>query len=285
MSIAKPDICVRTFHTVRSLFKALRSTRCENLFTALANRERGRELARYISHHHASSEWRTWSFFERTLYVQFAPLFEGYAINTIAYVGAHNGEKALALDKVFPGRVFYLFEPAPDTFKTLVERTADLGNLHCSNYAAGDRSQALEMFMDDFSQANSLLAYEPLALEEFPYLGKQKKTTVKVETLDALLRQQGVTRVDLVIIDTQGYEDKVLAGAGAILATCSVVVCEMNLKPLYAGSATFDSVYQKLNASGLTIAHILETIRGESQQILQLDCAFVRSHAGAAVKP
>lgn len=213
----------------------------------------------------------------RKIWIQFYPIFNKYEIKGIVYAGAHTGDIALALNEVFPGREFFLFEPAPQTFNILVEKTKLFKNMHCLNIAAGAKEDERTMLVDDFSPASSLLPYEPIALQEYPFLGKQHNANVHVMQLDRVMKENNINGVDLLIMDVQGYENEVLLGAKGTLKSCKVVISELSLQALYSGSSTFDSVYQTLVQQGFQLQYLLNPMQGKSHQILQIDGIFVRN--------
>lgn len=231
---------------------------------------------RYMAEHYPDNGWKSLSSRARKVWIRFHPIFDNFEIHTIAYVGANNGTVALALDQVFPGLEFYLVEPAPHVFQELVENVSSCPNMRCFNVAAGAERGWSDMFVDDFSPASSLLPYEPLALEEYPFLGKQTTVRVKVEPLDDIVMKGGATNIDLVIMDVQGYEDRVLQGAKQTLRDCKAVISELSLQALYVGSSTFDSVYQTLAQEGFQLQYLVNPMEGTSHQILQIDGVFVR---------
>jgi FkbM family methyltransferase len=231
---------------------------------------------KYIAKHYLGDGWRSWSSDAKKVWIQFSPIFDKFEIHTIAYVGANEGTTALALDEAFAGLEFYLLEPVPQVFETLVRNTTNHRNMRCLNVAAGAEEAWCDMFVDGYSPASSLLRYEPTALQEFPFLGKQVIAKVHVKPLDNILRDCEAGDVDLLLMDVQGYEDKVLQGANRTIKSCKVVISELSLQPLYVGSSTFGSVYQALVGEGFQLQYLVNPLTGVSHQILQIDGVFVR---------
>ncbi len=188
---------------------------------------------------------------------------------------------ALSIDEAFPNKRFYLIEPVPGTYQKLVGLVSQRSNMKCFNLAAGAREEILDMFVDEFSAASSLLPYEDKAIQEFPFLGKGHAYKAQVKPLDDILRSGGAGEVDMLIMDVQGYEDRVLRGAESMLRSCQLVMSELSLQDLYRNSSTFDSVYQALVREGFCLRHLLNPIKGVNETILQIDGIFVRpSEAG-----
>lgn len=236
----------------------------------------GVAIDRYVVQHYPGNGWKSLSPGARKAWAQFSPVFDTYKVHTIVYAGAHTGAIALALDEAFPGREFCLIEPVPSVFQKLVENVSNHPGMQCVNVAAGAEEGWCDMFVDGFSPASSLLPYEPAALEEFPFLGEQITVRVQVKPLDDILQESGFGDVDLVVMDVQGYEDRVLEGARRTVDSCKVLISELSLQALYVGSSTFDSVYQALVREGFRFRYLVNPMEGTSHQILQMDGVFVR---------
>jgi FkbM family methyltransferase len=234
------------------------------------------DIDEYLAKHYPNGDaWRLLSPARRKIWIQFYPIFNQHEIKVIAYAGAHTGDIAVALNEVFPGREFYLFEPVPQTFEILLENTKQHKNMHCFNIAAGSKEEQQDIFVDEFSQASSLLSYEPIATREYPFLGRQHSVKVNIKPIDMMMKKHKAT-VDLILMDVQGYENEVLMGAEETIKSCNVIISELSLQALYRGSSTFDSIYQALAKKGFHLHYLINPMQGESHQILQMDGIFVR---------
>jgi len=221
--------------------------------------------------------WKKLSNDAKQILINLSPIFTKIEIQNIAYVGAHKGEIALAMDKAFPRRNFYLIEPVPGTFQELTANVSSRTNMKCFNLAAGADNEELEIFVDDFSPASSFLPYKEMAIQEFPFLGHGRTLKVRVKTLDHILDESGAGKIDLLIMDVQGYEDKVLQGAVKTIKNCKIIVSELTLQEIYLGGSTFDSVYQTLVREGFHLRQFMNPITGANRRILQIDGIFVRA--------
>lgn len=230
----------------------------------------------FLAEHYPGEGWKTLSSNAKQIWMDLHTIFEKNEIDDITHVGAHDGKMALGMDEAFPNRRFLLIEPAPTTFQHLIDNVSSRPHMRCVNMAAGATNDSLEMFLDNFSAASSILPYTENAIREFPFLGHGEKTRVSVRTLDDILQQYGIERADLLVIDVQGYEDEVLAGARKTLDICRAIMIELSLQNLYIGSSTFDSVYQVLVGKGFRLRHLLNAMRGSGQSILQIDGVFIR---------
>lgn len=268
-----------------SIFRrGLKSLRDGSLVIKILNRfsrikyvpEYDQDIDKYFADHYLGDNCKTVSPIAKKIWIDFLLFFTNKKINAIAYVGANDGTMALALNEVFPGCTFYLFEPVPDIYEKLVQNVEAHSNMCCINSAVGDKEELLDMYIDSFSPASSILPYESIALQEYPFLGEQNKKKINVNTLDELLKKNGAGAVDLLLMDVQGYEDRVLLGAQQTLKKCNVVISELSLQKLYRDSSTFNSVYQALISKGFRLKYLFNPMKGKSQTILQIDGVFIR---------
>jgi hypothetical protein len=115
-----------------------------------------------------------------------------------------------------------------------------------------------------------------MAIQEFPFLGRGRTLKVRVKTLDHIIEESGAGKIDLLIMDVQGYEDKVLQGAMRTIKSCRVVISELTLQEIYLGGSTFDSIYQTLVREGFHLKQFMNPITGVNRRILQIDGIFIR---------
>lgn len=230
----------------------------------------------FFAEHYSGEKWKPFSPNAKRIWMDLHPVFNQFDIIDITYAGAHTGEVALGIDEAFPLRRFFLIEAVPATFQKLKDNVSSRPNMRIVNMAAGEKDETVEMFVDDFTAASSILPYTERAIKEFPFLGRGKKTSVSVRSLDGILQEHAVEKTDMLILDVQGYEDKVFSGASSTLKSCNVVMSELSLQDLYLGTSTFDSVYRLLLNHGFRLRYLVNPIRGSSNAILQIDGIFVR---------
>jgi FkbM family methyltransferase len=230
----------------------------------------------FLAEHYSAEGWKKFFLNAKRIWMDLYPVFNQIDIRDITYVGVHNGEVALGMDEAFPLRHFFLIEAAPTTFQKLTENVSSRPNMRCVNIAAAAKDETVDMFVDDFSAASSILPYSEMAIRESPFLGRGNKTRVKGQPLDYILQEHSVEKTDMLILDVQGYEDKVFSGALLTLESCKVVMSELSLQDLYLGSSTFDSVYRQLSDRKFRLRYLLNPIKGSGQMILRIDGTFMR---------
>ena len=154
-------------------------------------------------------------------------------ISKIAHVGAHKGQEVDEYLKVFPDVMIHLFEPQVDLFEYLTKNFNNFNNISIHNYALGSTNGVSKMFISN-NEGQSSSFFEPKEhLNEHPEVKFEKgSTTYEIKILDEL----EIEDIDLLNIDTQGYEMEVLKGSRKLLSqNVKYIILEVNKKELYEG--------------------------------------------------
>lgn len=165
-------------------------------------------------------------------------------------VGANLGIWSLmfAARMALPGR-FVLFEPNPDTAVALRKLSwpAQVARIDILEKAAADAPGTAEFFAEAlYGETSSLVS---------GHSNRGAKTvTVPVTTLDEEMAALDIDRVDMLKIDAEGYDMKVLAGARRLLETQAVgaVQFEYNTPWAQAGS-TLSFAFRYLQDKGYRV--------------------------------
>lgn len=137
-------------------------------------------------------------------------------IKTIIDVGANTDP--YGLEK--PDVKVYALEPHPGTFKKLIENTKDYKNIFCFPLGLSDKPGKAILY--DMTKEGTALATLQKDMLEKQYRQKLVKSQIVLTTLDEFARKQKINRIDLLKIDTEGNEYKVLQGAKKTLANKEV---------------------------------------------------------------
>jgi FkbM family methyltransferase len=160
-------------------------------------------------------------------------------------VGANVGDTYALLDPATSAR-FLCVEGNPKFHKLLMENTSKARNVivHCG--FVGDRNSAVGAEVVTQAHGTSYLAPEGEAI------GGKREPCVTVLTLDCLVsRYPGCRGVDLLKIDTDGYDYKVLRGARqTILGARPIIVFELSPPYIMAQGEDVLSVFRFLRELG-----------------------------------
>jgi FkbM family methyltransferase len=144
-------------------------------------------------------------------------------LKNIVDVGAHKGEffQYFAKKNNFINKAL-LVEPQTNIFNILKRLVNKIDKkIIIKNIALGDKSGKQKLFYNSLSSTSTLKKYNQYSywykFKQFVTFNFRKKNPpfflVKIETLDNLLKNTKFSRVDLLKIDTEGFELEVLQGA------------------------------------------------------------------------
>jgi FkbM family methyltransferase len=206
-------------------------------------------------------------------------------VRCIFDVGAHIGQTAARLVSAFPRAQVYSFEPDPHSFEQLRALASRRGRIDPINAAVGDTDGHARFFVNSFDQTNSLLKAAPGA-DQFVLdsrgLVVQSELTVPVLTLDRFCASRGIARIDVLKVDAQGYELRVLDGARGLLAAgmIPVIYLEVCFVRIYDGQPLFPDVYQYLFDRGFRLVWLYESSFHTHFYSLGANAVFVHQSIG-----
>ncbi len=172
-------------------------------------------------------------------------------IKTIVDVGANTDVYGAT---EIPGATIYAFEPHPLTVKKLRARIAraQQKNVQVFHMALADRAGSMKLwdFADDavkkHLQPTATLASLNKQVIEQLHGQKAKSFAVKVETLDRMATQLKLNTIDVLKVDTEGYEYAVLVGAKKLLARRKIRVIQFEFNEMNAYTRTFMKDFMEL---------------------------------------
>ena len=161
-------------------------------------------------------------------------------------VGANQGQSILRFKKLFPKSLIHAFEPIDKEFNNLKKIFEGDSSIILNNFAIGDKEEEKDFYItantgnSSFNKLNLDTEWIKIRSKQYNtsqegYTKEIKKT--KIKTLDNYCRNNNISKIDLLKIDTQGYEDKVLEGADEILKNNNIYAVEIELM--------FDRVYER----------------------------------------
>lgn len=175
------------------------------------------------------------------------------APSVIIDAGANDGSITQKLNYWFSDADIYAFEPVKDTFKLLLEKTANSKKVHPIAKALGSANTQADIFLYDDHTISSFRGSVQSS--------NQRTESVEISRLDHFLQERSISHVDILKIDVEGAEFDVLEGCGDILKeSINCVYLEVGYERQET-KVHFSDVDQFMEKNGFVICGIYETRR------------------------
>ena len=146
-------------------------------------------------------------------------------IKVVFDVGANVGKWSLELKKVNPEAIVYAFEPVPETFNKLNLISSKNPKIFAQCKALSDQSGKLTFhFFPSQSTFSSAFDHS---------MGKEGiKIEVESITGDEFCKNNSIDSIDLLKIDTEGFESKIMLGFKEMFETGQIKIVQFEYGPL-----------------------------------------------------
>jgi FkbM family methyltransferase len=207
-------------------------------------------------------------------------LLRRVATPVIFDVGAHHGQTARAFAKSFPTAALYCFEPFPESFAHLVNNSAHYPAATLEPIGFAEVGGQHEFHINESAPTNSLLELQSGAASTWVNSALSPVTEVvcNFQTLDDYVEEKAIQRIDLLKLDVQGAEHKVLKGAEIALRAkrISHIYMEIIIAETYSGQMRFGDYLNLMDSFGFKLRGLFNLEHGRDRRIVQLDGLFSR---------
>lgn len=189
----------------------------------------------------------------------------GFAPRHIVDVGANHGNWTRSAIRFFPDAQYTLVEPQ-DHLKVHVQDLIDGGyKVRWVNAAAGDKPGTVPFAIAPQDNSSSLVCSGDAA----------QQVPMRVITLNELFASSDPPPPDLIKIDAEGFDLKVLAGASNLLGKADVILAEAMVCGPYENRVL--PLMQFMDGAGYRLIDITDLERSQKHGVLWLcELAFLR---------
>jgi FkbM family methyltransferase len=153
---------------------------------------------------------------------RFLKHLENTSIDYICEVGARYGDESIMLSNVFNSATIYSFECNPRTVMKCIANLSNEPRIKFFCHGLGEKEEFLPFYSytDNNDGASSL--HKRIDFEQTQEL----TGTVTIKTLESVMNEENIPRIDLLCMDIQGHELSVLKGAGKYLKNVKYIIME-----------------------------------------------------------
>ena len=176
-------------------------------------------------------------------------------------VGAHYGETIRLFSNKLKINKIYSFEASPQNFEVLKRKISkNLQNkVEIYNYGLGDKisksyiNQAVESSSSTMNELNKESKYLKKKLQILNIKSKEvfyRKIPIHVSTLDSFIEKHDIQSIDLLKIDTEGYEFNILRGASKYSQRINLIYFEHHYDDMIIKNYKFGDIHKLLEDKG-----------------------------------
>ena len=170
-------------------------------------------------------------------------------------IGANVGQTTEYLHRFFPHASCYAFEPAPTTFRALTAAVGHLKTVSLHPFAFGEGEGTRPMAVYDYSDMSTLVIPPGLVAA-----GGVTLERVAVRTVDSFCAEQHIERIDILKMDVEAYESKVLRGCQRMLTEGRIdyIYSEVGFDRNILTRSAFTTLHPILEENGYVLAGFYE---------------------------
>ena len=175
-------------------------------------------------------------------------------LKSVYIIGAHKARELPVLKRSFPMAKFYLFEPYPQYFKYLLKKFGKDNHVKIYQVALSDSSKKTKFYQTNIDGSGSLQKPNSIAKETYN-MSVKEIISVEVDTLADFRKNRYLPYPDILWIDVQGTEYKVLLGASKdVLSKTKAIFVEVSSnKPIYEKQVSLNKIYSLLDKHGFAL--------------------------------
>ncbi len=176
-------------------------------------------------------------------------------------IGAHYGETVNLLNKKLDIDIIYSFEASPKNFEILKKNQKKLNSKKFKIYNFGLGEELSEKFINQTIESSSS-TINNINLESKYFQRKlnvlnikdknlfQQKLPVKIITLDYFIEKENINYIDLLKIDTEGYEFNILKGISKFYKKVRLIYLEHHYDDMIIKNYKFGDIHRLLKNYG-----------------------------------
>jgi FkbM family methyltransferase len=139
-------------------------------------------------------------------------------VQTVLDIGANVGAAAVYFALQHPSATIFALEPAAEPFRLLVRNAKSFSNVRTFNFGLFDDDKSVPLHRGKFDSVTASIGTSTL--------NSSQTEVVNLRRADTWLAQVGISRIDLLKIDTEGCEVPILRSMESLIPGIKVIYLE-----------------------------------------------------------
>lgn len=202
---------------------------------------------------------------------QFFPLLKefGFEPQNIWDVGANRGDWTRAAVQYFPKADYTLIEPQDNLKESIAGEIRAGHRIRWINAGASNEPGVLPLYISSKDQSSSFLDYQRIKDDSV------RKIEVPIRTLNEIRSSLGLPVPEMLKIDAEGFDLRVLEGASDFLGRTEIILAEAAVAQLDLENSA-RNLLNAMDGYGYRLLEITDLHRSPSQDVLWLcELAFL----------
>lgn len=168
-------------------------------------------------------------------------------------VGANLGESLASFLSVFPAAQIHCFEPSSRSYQVLSQKYSNYKNISLYCKALGANVSSRYFNDNEFAYLSSFLE-----LGAYGYGNILSRRLISVDTVDNFAKSIQLKNVDIIKIDTQGFEYDVILGCSDLLSSGNIrlIHVELTFTEMYLDLPCYRLILEFLHANKFVLCGI-----------------------------
>ena len=196
---------------------------------------------------------------------------------TIVDIGSNKGQFILLIEKIFPNKIVYSFEPIIEMINKQKKFFKYKKNITFHNLALGSSICSKEFLITSRMDSSSFLKVVSNTNKSKNYSVIEKRD-IKVSTLDEIFLNEKISHPILIKMDVQGYELEVLKGAKNLLKKTDYLLLEVSENEMYQNQPTEKIIIEYLKELNFEIFKANNWLSIKNTNFKQRDILFYKNN-------
>jgi FkbM family methyltransferase len=194
-------------------------------------------------------------------------------------VGANEGQSIKRFKSIFPKSIIHSFEPIKECYEKII-KIYDKKNIFINNYALGNKDCEKFFYINKNTTTSSFFKINNKYKELVNSDRINMSVKTKIRTIDGYVALNKIRKIDILKIDTQGYELNILKGAKkSLLNKIKFIELELTLADYYKKKVNFYEIDKILSENNFILYDMENISYDKNKRLVWFDLLYLKKNS------